>query len=199
MLVISRSWLPSLFGEAEAYGNNRRHEDNFYRRGVGKQSIRKTTLSVCWKSQRNCVLLMPSSLTSIAPQNAENSAVTNSLPLKLKNSAKSLFSNLLSQTDENLKYILFIMTAMMLFPSSCASRKSIENCEVKEILKVTVESDDLYYMHIKFSRCVSKELRENLIKEELRNRFPLIGNRMIYVKEYLGKMYNEYKYEIKVD
>jgi hypothetical protein len=54
-------------------------------------------------------------------------------------------------------------------------------------------------MHIKFSRCASKELRENLVKEELRNRFPLIGNRTIYVEEYLGKMYNEYKYEINVE
>lgn len=40
---------------------------------------------------------------SIAPQNAEIRTVTNSLPLILKNSAKSLFFNWLSQTDENLK------------------------------------------------------------------------------------------------
>ncbi|MPN07138.1 hypothetical protein SDC9_154404 [bioreactor metagenome] len=40
---------------------------------------------------------------SIAPQNAENSTVTNSLPLKFKNSAKGLFFNRLSQTDDNLK------------------------------------------------------------------------------------------------
>ncbi|KAA6323318.1 hypothetical protein EZS27_027235 [termite gut metagenome] len=40
---------------------------------------------------------------TIAPQNAENCTVTNSLPLNLNNSAKSLFFNRLSQTDENLK------------------------------------------------------------------------------------------------
>jgi hypothetical protein len=40
---------------------------------------------------------------SIAPQNAEIRTVTNSLPLKSENSAKSLFFNRLYQTDENLK------------------------------------------------------------------------------------------------
>ena len=41
---------------------------------------------------------------SIAPQDAEIRTVTNSSPLKFNNSAKSLFYNRLSQTDENLKY-----------------------------------------------------------------------------------------------
>lgn len=36
---------------------------------------------------------------SIAPQNAEIRTVTNSLPLILKNSAKSLFFNWLNKTD----------------------------------------------------------------------------------------------------
>ena len=98
-----------------------------------------------------------------------------------------------------LKYIVFIMTAIILSSSSCASKKGIENCEIKEVLRVVAESDDLYYMQVKFNHCTSKELRESLIKEELRNRFPIIGNRTIYVEEYLGKMYNEYKYEIKVE
>jgi hypothetical protein len=40
---------------------------------------------------------------SIAPQNTEIRTVTNSSPLKFNNSAKSLFLNRLSQTDENLK------------------------------------------------------------------------------------------------
>jgi hypothetical protein len=40
---------------------------------------------------------------SIAPQNAEIRTVTNSLPLKYENSAKSLSLNRLCKTDENLK------------------------------------------------------------------------------------------------
>lgn len=41
---------------------------------------------------------------SIAPQNAENSTVANSLPLFLKYSVKCLFFKRLYQTIENLKY-----------------------------------------------------------------------------------------------
>lgn len=40
---------------------------------------------------------------SKAPQNAEIRTITKSLPLKFKNSAKCLFFNRLSQTDQNLK------------------------------------------------------------------------------------------------
>lgn len=43
---------------------------------------------------------------SITPQNAEIRTVTKSLLLKFKNSAKGLFFNWFTQTDENLKYIL---------------------------------------------------------------------------------------------
>jgi hypothetical protein len=86
----------------------------------------------------------------------------------------------------------------MIFSSCCIFNKSMENCEIKEVLKV-VENNDLYYMHVRFNHCVSKDLRENLIKEELINRFPIIMNRVVLVEEYLGKMYNEYKYEIKVE
>lgn len=91
------------------------------------------------------------------------------------------------------------MNAMMFFPSCCTYGKNMENCEMKEVLKATAESEDSYYMYVKFSHCTSKELRENLIKEELMSRFPLTKGKTIYVKEYLGKMYSEYKYEIKVE
>jgi len=91
------------------------------------------------------------------------------------------------------------MTAMMLSSSSCASKKNIENCEIKEVLKATAKNDDLYYMHIKFSHCASKKIRETLVRNELMNRFPLTKSKTIYVEEFLGKMYNEYKYEIKVE
>lgn len=91
------------------------------------------------------------------------------------------------------------MVAVLLSSSSCASKKNMENCEIKKVIKVTVANNDLYFMHIQFSNCASKEFREALVKNELMNRFPLNKNRTIYVEEYLGKMYNEYKYEIKVE
>ena len=79
------------------------------------------------------------------------------------------------------------------------SNKRVENCQIEKVLDVVVKNDNLYFMHIKFSHCDSKELRETIIMNELINRFPLTRNRTIHVEEYLGKMYNEYKYEIKVE
>ena len=79
------------------------------------------------------------------------------------------------------------------------SNNRVENCQIEKVLDVVVKNDNLYSMQIKFSHCDSKELRETLIKNELINRFPLTRNRTIHVEEYLGKMYNEYKYEIKVE
>lgn len=95
-------------------------------------------------------------------------------------------------------YIICILITMVL-SVSCVSNKGMKNCEIIKVIKATVESNDSYYMHVEFNHCTSKEQRKILIKEELRSRFPLIGERTIHLEEYLGKMYNEYKYEIKVE
>lgn len=89
------------------------------------------------------------------------------------------------------------MTTMSL-SACCTSNKSMENCEIMKVLKV-VENNESYYMHVRFNHCTSKDVRENLIKEELTSRFPLIRNKTIRVEEYFGKKYNEYKYEIEVE
>ena len=99
-----------------------------------------------------------------------------------------------------LKDILFIMIVVIL--SSCSvsySNTNMENCVIKKVIKLTAKNNDLYYMQVRFSHCDSIELRKRLIKEELLNKFPKIGNRAVNIEEYLGKMYNEYKYEIKVE
>ena len=90
------------------------------------------------------------------------------------------------------------MTWILIF-SPCISKRNIKNCEIKEVLRAAAENNDLYYMQIKFNYCTSRDLRETLVQNELINRFPLTKNRTIYIKEYLGKIYNEYKYEIKVE
>ncbi len=88
---------------------------------------------------------------------------------------------------------------MMLSSSSCVSKKSIENCKIEKVLDIVNRNDNLYIMQVRFNSCTSNELRRLLIKEELINRFPLIGNRTIYAEEYAGKIYNEYRYEVKVE
>jgi hypothetical protein len=96
------------------------------------------------------------------------------------------------------KEIAIIFITIIILSSCSMPNKGVENCKIEKILKVT-SHDNLYYMQVKFNHCNSKELRETLIKEEIRNQFPLLQNETIYIEEYLGKMYNEYKYEIKVE
>lgn len=90
------------------------------------------------------------------------------------------------------------MTIMMLSLSSCVSTKECENCKIEKVLDIVVKNDNLYSMQVKFNRCTSKEKRETLVKNELINKYPKIKNKTIYVDEYLGKMYNEYRYEISI-
>jgi len=68
---------------AEARRNNRRYVNNFYRRGVNQRSKKNNSLVFIGNPEQN-TNFAPELFDSIAPQNAENSTVTNSLPLKLK-------------------------------------------------------------------------------------------------------------------
>ena len=94
--------------------------------------------------------------------------------------------------------ILFIMTTMMLSSLSCVSSKECENCKIEKVLDIVVKNDNLYSMQVRFNRCTSKEKREILVKNELMNRYPISQNKIMCIDEYLGKMYNEYRYEIKI-
>lgn len=100
---------------------------------------------------------------------------------------------------KHLKYITFIMVAMMLYFSSCTSKKNIKKCTIEKVLDVVEKDDSSYVMQVKFNNCVSKELRETLVKNELMKRYPLTKDRIIHIDENLGKLYNEYRYGIKVE
>ena len=104
-----------------------------------------------------------------------------------------------SRTTKHLKYIKFIMVAMMLYFSSCTSKKGIEKCTIEKVLYAVVKNYNSYAMQVKFNNCVSKELREALVKNELMNRYPLTKDKTISVEEYHGKLYNENRYEIQVE
>ena len=56
-----------------------------------------------WNFKKDILILQKELFDSIAPQNAENRTVANSLLLFLKYSAKCLFLKWLCQTVENLK------------------------------------------------------------------------------------------------
>ena len=97
----------------------------------------------------------------------------------------------------NLKCIMF--TAIIVISSSCCtSKKSMEKCKMKEV-EFTVVSKNCYYINIVFSHYTSKQLRENLVKKLIVYKIPSINNKEIQVQEYLGKLYNQYKYEVKIE
>ena len=92
--------------------------------------------------------------------------------------------------------ILFSVLGILNF--SCNTVQSIPKCEIVKIFQADQLSDDSYFYYVKFKECSTKELRESLLKSDIAHRFSTINGREIQVYEYLGKLYNEYKYEIKI-
>ena len=82
--------------------------------------------------------------------------------------------------------------------SSCISVKKCENCIIESVLYLEPKRDNCYSMQVRFNHCLSIEIRKELVKNEIINRYPISQNHTIYINEYLGKKYNEYRYEISV-
>ena len=98
----------------------------------------------------------------------------------------------------HLKCIMFVMVMIVISSSCCISKVSMEKCKMKEV-EFTVVSKNCYYINIVFSHYTSKQLRENLVKKLIVYKIPSINNKEIQVQEYLGKLYNQYKYEVKIE
>ena len=98
----------------------------------------------------------------------------------------------------HLKCIMFVMVMIVISSSCCISKESMEKCKMNEV-EFTVVSKNCYYINIVFSHYTSKQLRENLVKKLIVYKIPSINNKEIQVQEYLGKLYNQYKYEVKIE
>ena len=98
----------------------------------------------------------------------------------------------------HLKCIMFVMVMIVISSSCCISKESMEKCKMIEV-EFTVVSKNCYYINIVFSHYTSKQLRENLVKKLIVYKIPSINNKEIQVQEYLGKLYNQYKYEVKIE
>ena len=93
----------------------------------------------------------------------------------------------------HLKCIMFVMVMIVISSSCCISKESMEKCKMKEV-EFTVVSKNIVFSHY-----TSKQLRENLVKKLIVYKIPSINNKEIQVQEYLGKLYNQYKYEVKIE
>ena len=98
----------------------------------------------------------------------------------------------------HLKCIMFVMVMIVISFSCCISKESMEKCKMKDV-EFTVVSKNCYYINIVFSHYTSKQLRENNVKKLIVYKIPSINNKEIQVQEYLGKLYNQYKYEVKIE
>ena len=93
---------------------------------------------------------------------------------------------------------LNIIISLLLSFSSCISVKKCENCIIESVLYLEPKRDNCYSMQVRFNHCLSIEKRKELVKNEIINRYPISQNHKICINEYLGKKYNEYRYEISV-
>ena len=90
------------------------------------------------------------------------------------------------------------MTFMPLYFSSCVSKKVCENCAIKSVLYLETKRDNFYSMQVRFNQRFSIEKRKELVKSELINHYKIYQYQTICIDEYLGKKYNEYRYEISI-
>lgn len=97
-----------------------------------------------------------------------------------------------------LKCIMLVVAVILISSSCCVFKKSLDECKIKEI-NFTAVNENCYSMNIIFSHSSSKELRMSIAIKKIGNRFPLIRNNEIQVQEYLGELYNQYKYEVKFE
>ena len=78
------------------------------------------------------------------------------------------------------------------------SKKKCENCKIKSVLYFEAKNDSSYSMQVRFNKRSSMEKRKELVKTEMIKRHTKSQNQTICIDEYLGKKYNEYRYEIKI-
>ena len=101
-----------------------------------------------------------------------------------------------------MKYLIYgilIIGAIGLL-SSCAPNRNAKTCKINKVLNIIDRRDDSYSVKVKFTGCISnKDLRKILVENEIRKRFSKIEKKTIHIDEYIGKIYNEYLYEIKVE
>ena len=82
--------------------------------------------------------------------------------------------------------------------SSCVTKKVCENCTIESVLYFEAKRDNFYLMQVRFNHCLSMEKRKELVRDEVIKRHPISQNQTICIDEYLGKKYNEYRYEINI-
>lgn len=93
--------------------------------------------------------------------------------------------------------LLFIALVFLL--GACASKKGISDCKIKRVLEVKITNDDSYSLEVEFYERGTEESRKDLMKNEIYRRYPSTQNKKIYIREWVGKLYNRFIYRIDIE
>ena len=94
------------------------------------------------------------------------------------------------------KMTSLLITLTMVYSASCVSLNNCEKCNIEKVLDFAVINKYSYSMQVRFNHCKLRKDREDLVKKEMIKKYPNVKKEAIYIDEYLGKMYNEYRYKI---
>ena len=96
------------------------------------------------------------------------------------------------------KMTSLLITLTMVYSASCVSLNNCEKCNIEKVLDFAVINKYSYSMQVRFNHCKLRKDREDLVKKEMIKKYPNVKKEAIYIDEYLGKMYNEYRYKISI-
>ncbi len=80
--------------------------------------------------------------------------------------------------------------------AACTCLRSGGDCKIKEIVSETYNSDSTWTIHVVFHGRPDKLQRKQLVKERITKEHPNETYRISEMKEYNGKKYNNYIYQI---
>ena len=122
------------------------------------------------------------------------------------NKLLSIYRNIKSQGDfisfsDEIVMILvrFIKLLTIFILTGCSCLRSGQGCNIKEIVSETYNNDSIWTIHVVFNGCPDKFQRKQLVNERITKEHPNEVYRISAMKEYNGKMYNNYIYQIIVE
>ena len=95
--------------------------------------------------------------------------------------------------------VRFIKLLTIFILTGCSCLRSGQGCNIKEIVSETYNNDSIWTIHVVFNGRPDKFQRKQLVKERITKEHPNEGYRISAMKEYNGKMYNKYIYQIIVE
>ena len=106
----------------------------------------------------------------------------------------------ISFSDEIVMILVrFIKLLTIFILTGCSCLRSGQGCNIKEIVSETYNNDSIWTIHVVFNGRPDRFQRKQLVNERITKEHPNEVYRISAMKEYNGKMYNNYIYQIIVE